>query len=95
MEEVFLNIKLNGINKKKFDAKNIYRTTSTAPARTRGSLPVTETEAVKEPSMLNTTHSVFGGRTAKYKSTKEWSPLKYRKKRGKIIGNGTGSERNS
>ena len=43
---------------------NYYLTMSTAPALTLGSLPVTETLAVKEPSMLNTTHSVFGGITA-------------------------------
>ena len=49
---------------------------STAPALTLGSLPVTETLAVKEPSMLKTTHSVFGGITAMKKSTDVWSPLK-------------------
>lgn len=49
---------------------------STAPALTLGSLPVTETLAVNEPSMLNTTHSVFGGITAIIKSTDVWSPLK-------------------
>lgn len=52
-----------------------YLTTSTAPALTFGSLPVTETLAVKEPSMLKTMHSVFGGTTAKKKSTAVWSPL--------------------
>lgn len=35
-----------------------YLTTSTAPARTLGSLPMMETLAVKEPSMLKTTASV-------------------------------------
>ena len=42
-----------------------YLTTSTAPARTRGSLPVTDILAVKEPSILKTTHSVLGGTTAR------------------------------
>lgn len=35
-----------------------YLTTSTAPARTLGSLPMMDTLAVKEPSMLKTTASV-------------------------------------
>ena len=51
-------------------------TTSTAPARTFGSFPVTETDAVNDPSMLNTTHSVFGGTTDKYIEQLVWSPLK-------------------
>lgn len=49
--------------------KIIYLTTSTAPALTLGSLPVTDILAVNEPSILNTTHSVFGGTTAMKKST--------------------------
>lgn len=53
-----------------------YLTTSTAPALTLGSLAVTETLAVKEPSILNTTHSVLGGMTVKKKSKDVWSPLK-------------------
>ena len=40
-------------------------TTSTAPARTLGSFPIMETLAVKEPSMLKTTHSVLGGTTVR------------------------------
>ena len=43
-----------------------YLTTSTAPALTLGSRPVTETDAVKDPSMLKTTHSVFGGTMVRY-----------------------------
>lgn len=50
------------------DQELTYLTTSTAPALTFGSLPVTETLAVKEPSMLKTTHSVLGGITVKKKS---------------------------
>lgn len=38
--------------------RHTHRTTSTAPARTLGSLPMIETLAVKEPSMLKTTASV-------------------------------------
>lgn len=38
---------------------------STAPARTLGSRPVTDIEAVNDPSILNTTHSVLGGITAR------------------------------
>lgn len=38
-------------------------TTSTAPARTLGSLPMMDTLAAKEPSMLNTTNSVPLGST--------------------------------
>lgn len=41
-----------------------HRTTSTAPARTLGSRPVTDMLAVNDPSILNTTHSVLGGTTA-------------------------------
>lgn len=51
-------------------------TTSTAPALTFGSRPVTDMLAVNEPSMLKTTASVFGGMTAKKKCTLVWSPLK-------------------
>lgn len=47
----------------------MYLTMSTAPALTFGSLPVTDILAVNDPSILNTTHSVFGGTTAKKKST--------------------------
>jgi len=46
-----------------------YLTTSTAPAQTFGSLPLTDLLAAKEPSMLKTTHSVLGGITATKKST--------------------------
>ena len=46
-----------------------YLTTSTAPARTFGSLPRMETLAVNEPSILNTTASVLGGKTARLLST--------------------------
>lgn len=48
--------------------KSAYRTTSTAPARTLGSLPMMETLAVKEPSMLNTTDSVPRATTVRYAS---------------------------
>ena len=51
-----------------------YLTTSTAPGRTLGSLPIIDILAVKEPSMLNTTVSVRGGRTVRYRSTAVWSP---------------------
>ena len=40
-------------------------TTSTAPALTLGSLPMMDTLAVKEPSMLKTTHSHLGGTMAR------------------------------
>lgn len=40
-------------------------TTSTAPARTLGSLPMIETLAAKEPSMLKTTHSMPRGSTVR------------------------------
>ena len=50
-------------------------TTSTAPARTLGSLPLSETPVVKDPSILNTTDSVLGGKTARLLSTHVWSPL--------------------
>lgn len=40
-----------------------HRTTSTAPARTLGSLPMMDTLAAKEPSMLKTTNSVPLGST--------------------------------
>lgn len=50
-------------------------TTSTAPALTLGSLPRMETLAVKLPSMLNTTTSVLGGRTAMEKLADDWSTL--------------------
>lgn len=52
-----------------------YLTTSTAPALTLGSRPVTETDAVKDPSMLKTTHSVFGGTMVRYSVELVWSPL--------------------
>lgn len=48
--------------------KGTYRTTSTAPARTLGSLPMMDTLAVKEPSMLNTTDSVPRATTVRYAS---------------------------
>jgi len=48
--------------------RGTYRTTSTAPARTLGSLPMMETLAVKEPSMLNTTDSVPRATTVRYAS---------------------------
>lgn len=38
-----------------------YLTTSTAPARTFGSLPIMDTLAANEPSILNTTNSVLRG----------------------------------
>lgn len=50
------------------NVKGTYRTTSTAPARTLGSLPMMETLAVKEPSMLNTTDSVPRATTVRYAS---------------------------
>lgn len=53
----------------KYSRFTTYLTTSTALALTFGSLPVTDTLAVKEPSILNTTHSVFGGTMANEKST--------------------------
>lgn len=40
-----------------------HRTTSTAPARTLGSLPMMDTLAAKEPSILKTTNSVPLGST--------------------------------
>lgn len=40
-----------------------HRTTSTAPARTFGSLPMMDTLAAKEPSILKTTNSVPLGST--------------------------------
>ena len=39
-----------------------------------GSLPVTETDAAKEPSIENTTVSVLGGTHAKVICRQEWSP---------------------
>lgn len=42
-----------------------YLTTSTAPGRTLGSLPMMETLAAKEPSMLKTTHSIVRGNTVR------------------------------
>lgn len=70
---LFLFLVINDIGR---HIKDTDLTMSTALARTLGSLPVTETDAVKEPSILNTTHSVFGGTTASEKSTAVWSPLK-------------------
>lgn len=52
-----------------------YLTTSTAPARTLGSLPMMETLAVKEPSMLKTTASVPRATTVRQHSAYVWSPL--------------------
>ena len=46
-----------------------YLTTSTAPGLTLGSFPIIDTLAVNEPSILNTIDSVFGGNTAKFRST--------------------------
>lgn len=43
--------------------RTTHRTTSTAPARTLGSLPMMDTLAAKEPSMLKTTNSVPLGST--------------------------------
>lgn len=43
--------------------KATHRTTSTAPARTLGSLPMMDTLAAKEPSILKTTNSVPLGST--------------------------------
>ena len=51
-------------SKKFFTLSCQYRTTSTAPARTLGSFPVTETEAVNDPSTENATQRVSGGTTA-------------------------------
>ena len=42
-----------------------HRTTSTAPGRTLGSLPMMDTLAAKDPSMLNTTHSMPRGSTVR------------------------------
>lgn len=42
-----------------------YLTTSTAPARTLGSLPMMDTLAANEPSMLKTTNSVPRGTTVR------------------------------
>lgn len=42
---------------------------STAPGRTFGSRPVTDTLAENDPSILNTTISVCGGTIANKKST--------------------------
>lgn len=55
--------------------KHTHRTTSTAPGRTLGSLPMSETLAAKEPSMLNTTHSIPLGSTVRNASALVWSPL--------------------
>lgn len=44
---------------------NTHRTTSTAPGRTLGSLPMIDTLAAKDPSMLNTTHSMPRGSTVR------------------------------
>lgn len=65
----------------------MYLTTSTAPALTFGSLPLTDMLAVNEPSILNTTHSVLGGITAKKKSTDVWSPLKNEYRLSEILYN--------
>lgn len=43
----------------------MYLTTSTAPALTLGSLPIMDTLAANEPSMLNTTNSVARGSTVR------------------------------
>lgn len=40
-------------------------TTSTAPGRTLGSLPMIDTLAAKDPSMLKTTHSMPRGNTVR------------------------------
>jgi len=68
---IFRRLNINGII---FVAS--YLTTSTAPAQTFGSFPLTDLLAAKEPSMLKTTHSVLGGITAIKKSTDVWSPLR-------------------
>jgi len=52
-----------------------YLTTSTAPPLIFGSMPRIEYEARNEPSMLNTTASVWGGNTAMLQLMDEWSPL--------------------
>lgn len=44
---------------------NTHRTTSTAPGRTLGSLPMIDTLAAKDPSMLKTTHSIPRGSTVR------------------------------
>lgn len=48
-----------------------YLQISTAPARTLGSLPVTDIDAAKDPSILKTMHSVWGGTIASKNSTNE------------------------
>lgn len=53
-----------------------YLTTSTAPGRTLGSLPIIETLAANEPSMLKTTHSIPLGNTVRKASALVWSPLR-------------------
>ncbi len=53
-----------------------YLTTSTAPGRTLGSLPIIETLAANEPSMLKTTHSIPRGKTVRKASALVWSPLR-------------------
>lgn len=53
-----------------------YLTTSTAPGRTLGSLPIMETLAANEPSMLKTTHSIPRGKTVRKASPLVWSPLR-------------------
>ena len=57
---------------------NTYRTTSTAPGLTFGSLPMIETLAVNEPSIEKTTTLVWGGNTSSEKSVNVWSPLQAR-----------------
>ena len=49
----------------RIDYTRTYLTTSTAPALTFGSLPMIDTLAVNEPSILNTTASVLGGSTVR------------------------------
>lgn len=58
-----------------------HRTTSTAPGRTLGSLPMSETLAAKEPSMLNTTQSIPRGSTVRKASALVWSPLEKQERR--------------
>ncbi len=45
--------------------QSTHLTTSTAPALTLGSLPMMDTLAVNDPSILNTTHSVLAGTTVR------------------------------
>lgn len=68
---IIIKIIMNSKTKHKINYlhNSLYLTISTAPALTFGSFPLTDILAVNEPSILNTTHSVFGGITVKKKST--------------------------